>query len=353
MKNIFTLFVLFLPFFAAAQKTHTVSPKETLYSIGRLYNVHPKELASFNNISFDKGLSEGQVIKIPAKTSMQPLAAVSMEKPVAADKPVVVEKTAAVEKPVAEKLPAPENKKPISTVAASEKKPIPKDSVPIYHMVAPKEGLYGITKKYNISYAQIREWNGLKSDALKQDMVLVVGYQKIPVLVREVDTSFLSKLEKGILQKPEESAKQQPQKEASKQQRKEEQHKQQAQDDAVPLEPQEVYPTKSIDFGGGVFKADYNLQVNDKAINEENGMCGVFKSTSGWENGKYYCLHNEAPIGSYVKITNNATRKSIYAKVLDLIPNLKQNAALLIRVSNAAAAELGADTVEFDCTIHY
>jgi LysM repeat protein len=29
---------------------HTVSRGETLYSVGRLYNVHPRDLASWNNI---------------------------------------------------------------------------------------------------------------------------------------------------------------------------------------------------------------------------------------------------------------------------------------------------------------
>jgi rare lipoprotein A (peptidoglycan hydrolase) len=173
----------------------------------------------------------------------------------------------------------------------------------------------------------------------------------------------LSKLEQGQ-QKPEEAVivkkeatketvKPYNPKEATKAQRKEEQNKQQVQEEPEQKEPQDAYPTKSIDFGGGVFKQEYNQQVSDKAITEENGMCGVFKSKSGWENGRYYCLHNEAAIGSYVKITNNATHKSIYAKVLDLIPSLKQNNGLFIRVSNAAAAELGADAAEFDCTIHY
>ncbi len=70
------LFVLLLaPFFVQAQKPkpikpvkmHTVGPKENLSSIGRMYEVNGRVLANYNNIGYDKGLSIGQVLKIPPK----------------------------------------------------------------------------------------------------------------------------------------------------------------------------------------------------------------------------------------------------------------------------------------------
>jgi len=64
-------------------------------------------------------------------------------------------------------------------------------------------------------------------------------------------------------------------------------------------------------------------------------------------------LHNAAPAGSYVKITNTTNNKVIYAKVLDLIPNLNQNKSLVIQVSSAAAAELGATGNSFDGSIAF
>lgn len=44
---------------------HAVAPKENWYSIGRIYNASPKEMAPFNNTSIDKGLAIGQSLKIP------------------------------------------------------------------------------------------------------------------------------------------------------------------------------------------------------------------------------------------------------------------------------------------------
>src|SRR5688572_33185808 len=44
---------------------HKVMPKEGLFPLGRLYNVHPRHIANFNGIDFNKGLVLGQLIKIP------------------------------------------------------------------------------------------------------------------------------------------------------------------------------------------------------------------------------------------------------------------------------------------------
>jgi rare lipoprotein A (peptidoglycan hydrolase) len=58
--------------------------------------------------------------------------------------------------------------------------------------------------------------------------------------------------------------------------------------------------------------------------------------------------------GTIVKITNNANGKSIYAKVLDLMPDIKQNNGLVICVSNAAADVLGVtENSKLDCTLNY
>ena len=97
----------------------------------------------------------------------------------------------------------------------------------------------------------------------------------------------------------------------------------------------------------------YNDQAEKKSPVNETGSAGVFKSTSGWQDGKYYCFNNEAPPGAIIKVTDNVTNKSVYAKVLDAIPDIKQNSGLTIILSNAAAEELGAGDTKFDCALSY
>ena len=68
---------------------------------------------------------------------------------------------------------------------------------------------------------------------------------------------------------------------------------------------------------------------------------------------KYYCFNNNAVAGTVVKITNIATGKSVYAKVLDVIPDIKQNEGLSVILSNAAANELGAGENNFSCILSF
>ncbi len=97
----------------------------------------------------------------------------------------------------------------------------------------------------------------------------------------------------------------------------------------------------TINFNGGKFKSLYNDQIKNRSLENESGVAATFKTTSGWQDGKYYCFHNTAQPATIIKITNNANGKVVYAKVLDAIPDIKQNSGLLLRISNSAAAELG------------
>ena len=314
MKRLIIL-LFFVPLFAKAQKTHIVAPKETLYSLARQYNIHPKELAEYNNLTVETGLTIGQVIKIPAKGTM----------------------------PVPKIPAAPQNK---TEAIPQKKEPVETSGVPIYHKVEKKETLYHISKLYpNVTIDEIKKWNNLTSDGVSEGINLIVGYEKgkkattAPKIVKEnteVKTVAVEPVkEKTITAEktiaPETRAVLPP----------------------VTTEPakQETVKVTGKGFGGGYFKTQYAAQSS--ANKEETGTAAVFKSTSGWEDGKYYCLHNTAPSGSIVKITNKSTQKTIYAKVLDVIPDLKQNTGILIRLSNAAADELGAGENNFEAVVNY
>ncbi len=312
MKNLIVI-LFFLPLFAFAQISHTVAPKETLYSLGRQYNIHPKELAAYNNLSIETGLTIGQVIKIPAKGKLAP-----------------VKNTAEINTQQAKVKPA--------VVEAG--------AVPQYHKVEKKETLYRISKMYaNVTVDQIKEWNHLTSDGVSEGTNLIVGYQKSkkgavisPVVITDVEPA------KKVVPEPQSTVviKDKPA-EAVK---------------PVATKPSEpvreaITKTNRNNSGGGYFKSMYTEQSLKKSIVEEAGTAAIFKSTSGWEDGKYYCLHNSAAAGSIIKITNKATQRSVYAKVLDVIPDLKQNNGILIRLSNAAADELGAGENNFEALLNY
>ncbi len=308
MKKLFSLLFL-LPFFAMAQEkiiNHTVAPKESYSSIGRLYNINGRELANYNNLEYEKGLAIGQVLKVLVKEGT----------PIVAQQPII--KT--------------------ETVIPKNTPSVVPNGEAIYHSVASKETLYGVSKKYNVSIADIKKWNSLTVDDLNEGAKIIVGYsgtnsKAVTIVKKEVAPE---EVKNPVIETPKviEVKKIEPANE-------------------IKLIATTVsVKTIGTGFDGGFFKTEFDTKEGWE-VTKENGIAAVFKSTSGWDDGKYYCLHNSAVQGSIAKITNNANGKIIYAKVLDLIPDIKQNSGIVLRISNAAASELGVVENQFDCTINY
>lgn len=53
---------------------HVVRPGETLYSLGRAYEMRPHKIASYNGLSMNRGLSIGQRVRIPGGANTSPVA---------------------------------------------------------------------------------------------------------------------------------------------------------------------------------------------------------------------------------------------------------------------------------------
>jgi len=299
---------------------HSIAPKENFYSIGRLYNVAPKEIATYNNLVFEKGLSLGQSIKIPLS---------------------------------ANNFSQGEEAKPEEAL------------IPLYHIIQAKEGLYRVSVNYNkVPMDALKKWNKLQGDVVSNGTKLIVGYLKVlkdqsplagkitspvktdvvtkePVEKKPVTPDVTKETQPTVknpavaIDKPKENqvVKQEP--------------KQEIKNVADPV------ASKPVDHNGGTFKKLFSDQKDNRSLVSTSGSAAVFKTTSGWQDGKYYCFLNDALPGTIIKITNSSNNKSIYAKVLDAVPDIKQNEGLLLRVSNSAADELGAGDNRFDCSITY
>ncbi len=298
---------------------HTVAPKENFYSIGRMYNIPAKDVAAYNKLQFENALAIGQSIKIPL------------------------------------------NENNFSQTASVKQGEI---LVPVYHSVEPKEGLYRVSINYNkVPLDDLKKWNHLQSDEVSVGQALIVGYLTVdknesPLASMEISknttASIVSKTEaKTENIKPSITPDRLPPVKNPDVQ-KEETVNNTPSEPVQPVEKITTVKTKSnINFSGGYFKKLYNSQVDQKSPVSETGSAGVFKSTSGWQDGKYYCLNNDAPPGTIIKVTDNATGKSVFVKVLDLIPEIKQNSGLAILISNSAAEELGTGETKFDCDLSF
>lgn len=298
---------------------HIVSPKESFYSIGRMYNVNPKELASFNHLKLQSGLGIGDNLKIPLDKN---------------------------------------NFLQTGNAASGEA------LIPVYHRVESGETLYRLGVNYNkVALTSLKKWNHLQSDAVSVGTPMIVGYLKVDKaqsslananknVVNEVAPST-QKEENPVAKTPEvitQTALQQKDPEPVKTEKTETTP---AQQEPAKTTVTTVNTKSTVNFSGGYFKNLYDQQTANKAAVNKSGSAGVFKSTSGWQDRKYYCFNNDAAPGTVLKVTDNATGKSVYAKVLDAIPDIKQNAGLSIVISNAAAEELGVGENKFDCSLSY
>ena len=330
-------FLLFSPLVIAAQQTHKVAPKESLFSIGRMYDVHPRELAEYNHVSFEEGVKIGQVLKIPAHKKMAPLAETIA--PAAPMKKDSVQKKA-------DKLPT----------VATDKTNKTEILEPIYHKVQTKENLYQISIKYNkVPIDDLKKWNNLTSDGLKDGMDLIVGYKKaekasttaksiqapvktIPPAIpaKSIQTDSASTVVSNSKVKDSISV------EVKKD------------DTSTVVKSNKTVPVEKMNNSGGYFASNYKQQTAAKEnIIELKGLASTFKSTSGWDDGRYYCLSNTISAGTIIKVTNTSNQKFIFAKVLDVMPDLKINEGIVVIVSKAAAEQISAATEKFDVDLSY
>ena len=141
--RVLTLFFLLINFYnvfsmqASDYIKHKVEKGQTIYAIGRLYEVSPVEILKLNPEA-QNGIEIGQIVLVP-NTGKTPVA-----------KTVV---------PTPASTPAPVVKVPVATLAKT-------------HTVAPKETLYGLSKQYGVTIEQLNAANLELVEGLKIGQVL-------------------------------------------------------------------------------------------------------------------------------------------------------------------------------------
>jgi len=291
--------------------THMVKKGETFYSLGRAYSLSPKDIATENSISFEQGLQLGQQVKIPLTNN---------------------------------------NFTQQGEAGAG---------TPVYHKVEEKETLYRLSVNHNkVPLDNIRHWNNLSGDGLKKDSYVIVGFLKggggAPVASTPAPstpppasttpppaaTPAPAPVTPAPAPKPEPAAPvaTTPSPAATT---------------PEPVKAPEPKPAASTSSSSGAsFESLYNQQTNNgKNTSTEKGPGGWFKSNAA--PGKYYALHNTAQRGTIIKVTNPLNGKSIYAKVLESIPQIKQNAGLIIKLSDSALEALGTNDAKFYVELNY
>lgn len=310
-------------FFSSAQKVellikksdkglyleHKVKPKESFYALGRMYNIDPKLIAGFNSLDYNKGLFIDQKLRIPL---------------------------------TAENFIQEGNK-----------------GTPVYYKVDNKESLDKISQKNNnVLKSNLRWWNNLSSDEVKSDTRIIVGFIQSPSMA---SITIVGKPipEQSIFHTQEQKNEDEAVQEVKKPDVKPEEKKPEPavlKEEVKKPEPavvkEEVKPVVSDQ---GYFKNHFIQQIkSNPADKNETVTSGIFKTTSGWQDAKYYLLMDKVSPGTIVKVINPVNNKAVYAKVLGEMSGIRQNAGLDVRISNAAAAALEiTETDKFIVKVNY
>jgi hypothetical protein len=220
--------------------------------------------------------------------------------------------------------------------------------VPVYYTVKAGETVTKISQLFGTDNASVQSWNNLSGNTVSAGSKVIIGFLK-------VDKTLSSLAAQGMNVRSEPTVvKQQPKPEVKPEEPKKqevvvkkEEPKQEPKVEAPKPEPKKEEPkvviTDPVSYAGnGYFKDEFNRQTNNgRRTDSNNGPGSVFKSTSGWSDGKYYVLMDNIEKGTIVMVKNPSNGKAVYAKVLGSVEETSPGSGLLFRLSNAAAAQLG------------
>lgn len=274
-----------------AVATHQIQTGETLYALSRKYGVSVEDLRKANPALSIDDIPVGSTLKIPAS----------------GDQPVKVREIPSRTSPDVTKR----------------------------HIVEQGETLYAIARKYpGSSVEAITRANKLDGASIKIGQELIVPIQELSSTVLAQGTTSEVVPEKKPDVEP------------------------------VAAAPTAVDPTAEVALKTDTIAAPVVTvsnpvkQKNFETYSDYQGAGKQFRRERGvatWLNentdasaaSNYFALHNQAPIGSIVKVKNLMNNKVVFAKVIGRLPENKQDKRSLVKLSYNAADELGALDARF------
>lgn len=281
---------------------HKVKPSETLYSISRTYDVKVEDLKKWNSLAGNDVKIDQELIIHKVQDQSANQAEVTGNSATSKDFDNNFEELA----------------QPTGQLEGVEAK--------VVHTVEPTQTLFSISKMYNVSVEDIKNWNHLESSELSVGQKLTVK-QKTEQEVRaeakvEKKPDFIADekpLPKEKFEEYESSAKRTSKAETEK--------------------AEKAKPAQKVDNSGS----------GNKII--ELGFAEVIEGTD--DTKKFRALHKTAPVGTIIQVKNEMNNLSVFVRVLGTLPNTGSNDKVLIKLTKAAYDRLGAIDPRFPVELSY
>ena len=257
---------------------HVLEPGETLFALSKRYQVPLQNLLAANPGLDAQGLKEGMRLCIPDRAS--------------AGTPALVVDQAPIQNPV----------NPPTELTALSPEEVPGQK-PMYHVVAPGETLYSISKTYLAgSVEQIVDWNQLADNQLKTGQRLIVGWSGAGEQnsLLEESGSPLSTISETTL-------------------------------------------TSGI--GASIDPTPYtssDLKRTNETIKSRGIATWIDATSPESEANSMLALHNDAPIGSIIEVRNLMNNRVVRAKVVGRLPQNAEDSRAIVKLSQGAARQLQA-----------
>ena len=336
---------------------HKVEPKEGWMSIARRYNITMAEVKEAN--PGVEALKIGHLINIPtAKNNI-----IKVE-----EKQIQETNTANTVK-----FTEPEQNEPVEIPPVKEKY-----KTPVKHKVASGETLFSISKKFNVKMEDIRSWNDMDDNSLQLGQDLIVGFvfqyknennQTDAVLIGENDiyasAGEVKKTRKEIRRekkearnREEEIATKDP--DAPEINIAEIKYEEARKENTLNKESVGGNTVGVTTVGATTVGATTATPKNKSGIEAGKKAVPVTeKGSASWIDdndinpSKFYALHRTAPAGTIIKVTNRMNNKTVFVKVVGVLPNTGDNSNLTIKLSKAAANKLDVIDARFQAELYY
>ncbi|MEO5603348.1 MAG: LysM peptidoglycan-binding domain-containing protein [Cyclobacteriaceae bacterium] len=270
-------------------RVHKVAPKETLYSISRIYQVSMEDIRQWNNLR-DNTLSIGQALVI--KKSSAPAAQTSSE-------------------PVRNENPQPISKKG-------------------FHTVGSGETLFSISKLHGVTLDQLKAWNNLGGNDLTIGQTLYVSQPERGAIGSKPDEIIPKTAPQPVVKNQEPSVI--PPAPTVK-------------NTSTTPKPEVREKTQSAES----IRISESIKNGDEII--EGGLAELIEGTEG--NRKYLALHRSAPMGTILKVRNEMNNREVFVRVMGKLPDTALTNKLIIKISKSAYDRLGAIDPRFRVEVTY
>lgn len=214
--------------------------------------------------------------------------------------------------------------------------PKPQDKTkPLMHKVTGGETLFGIARKYELTIEQIKDYNQMTTDGIRQGQELIVGYQASRVLA-QTET-------KVVVVPPQQPASESAMASTNSKALPTAEGKKEPPTTAI----QPVAAPSTADVAENSFeKATRTLTTLKSLPNGKSTVQVVETGVAAWIQdgtsgpGKYYGLHRTAPIGTIIKVTNRMNNQFVYVKIVGVLPDSGENENVIIKLSQAVSEKL-------------